>query len=77
MQRSDRKSHRRILGLAVAALLPLIAGCASLSEDQDETSREACPPGRTLICSQRLGETETCSCEFEEEFEDIFDNRDM
>ena len=54
----------------------LSAGCASTPEDRDETSREACPPGRTLICSQRLGRTETCSCELEEAFEDIFDNRD-
>ncbi|MEJ2273123.1 MAG: hypothetical protein P8Y01_00860 [Woeseiaceae bacterium] len=76
MRRSNRKGYRRVHGLSVAALLALVAGCASTSEDRDESARDACPPGRTLICTQRLGKTESCSCELEDEFEDIFDNRD-
>jgi hypothetical protein len=74
MCRSNRKGHRRIHGIAVAALLALAAGCAS-TNDREVAHREACPPGRTLICAQRLGRTESCSCELEKEFEDIFDNR--
>jgi hypothetical protein len=70
---SNRKSHRRILvgGLAILAALP--AGCALTPEDGSQVRRDACPPARTLICTQRMGREEQCSCELEEGFEEIFE----
>jgi hypothetical protein len=51
----------------------LQAGCATSPNNGHDVPQEACPPGRTLICTQRLGRQETCSCELEEGFEDIFE----
>ena len=34
----------------------------------------ACPAGRALICTQRMGKTEDCVCERQEKFEDIFES---
>jgi hypothetical protein len=49
------------------------AGCVMTPSSDGKTQREACPPGRTLICTQRLGREDKCSCELEEEFEEIFE----
>jgi hypothetical protein len=51
------------------------AGCAAMPQDRGTVRHDACPPGRTLICTERLGQLEKCSCELEEGFEEIFDPR--
>ena len=73
MFRSNRKSHRRIYAGGLAILLALPAGCASTPEDGSEAQHAACPPGQTLICTQRMGREEQCSCELVDGFEEIFE----
>lgn len=53
-------------------MLALPAGCALAPEDGSDVRHDACPPARTLICTQRMGREERCSCELEEGFEEIF-----
>jgi hypothetical protein len=48
-------------------------GCVMTPSGGGEARRDACPPGRTLICTQRLGREDKCSCEHEEEFEEILE----
>jgi hypothetical protein len=49
------------------------AGCVTTPNSGGEARRDACPPGRTLICTQRLGREDKCSCEREEEFKEILE----
>lgn len=70
---SYRKSHRRVHAGALALLAALPAGCTLTPEDGSQVQVDACPPGRTLVCTQRLGREEHCSCESEDGFEEIFE----
>lgn len=51
----------------------MFAGCVTTPNSGGEVRHDACPPGRTLICTQRLGREDKCSCEREEEFKEILE----
>lgn len=73
MLRSNRKSHRRIYAGGLAILLALSGGCATTPEEEEEGKvvQDACPPGRALVCTRRMGHEEQCSCQLEEGFDEM------
>ena len=73
MFRSHRESDRRVHLAALSISLFLLGGCASTG-DTEATAEKQCPPGRALICTQRMGKDEYCVCEREEKFKDIWES---
>lgn len=56
------------------SLLTVLAACASTDEVEGEAKARKCPPGRALVCTQRMGQQEECVCEREEKLQDIFES---
>jgi hypothetical protein len=52
----------------------LSAGCATTPEGEEEEDKivhDACPPGRAMVCTRRMGREEQCSCQLEEGFDEM------
>ena len=60
--------------LSAVALLPLLSACAS--EGGTKSARtEPCPPNRTYVCEERIGQVQSCKCLHKDDMRDIYDLR--
>ena len=49
----------------------LVTGCAS----NQQAHNEACPPNKTLVCKNRMGQDQECTCHSKATMRDVFDLR--
>jgi len=61
---------------SIAALLIfaafLFAGCATTEQ---QAQNEACPPNKTLVCKDHMGQDQECRCHSKATLRDVFDLR--
>ena len=49
----------------------LLAGCAT----EQHARNSACPPNKTLVCNNRMGQDQECQCHSKATMRDVFDLR--
>ena len=48
-----------------------LAGCAT----EQHARNSACPPNKTLVCNNRMGQDQECQCHSKATMRDVFDLR--
>ena len=66
MQRSSK-----ITATVLIASAFLLAGCAT----EQHARSNGCPPNKTLVCSDRMGQDQECRCHSKATMRDVFDLR--
>lgn len=62
--------------LCATIILPFLFACASEGGTKDDEARnEGCPPGRTMTCTERVGQTQECKCLTNADMEEFYDLR--
>lgn len=67
-----KHSAKTIAPLLVVTGL-ILTGCAT--NDERHASNDPCPPNKTLVCQERMGQVEECKCHSKATMRDIFDLR--
>lgn len=61
-------ARRSAIVISVGALLAgANTGCVTDSHSREE----ACPPNKTLVCTERIGKVESCACTGKDKLRDI------
>ena len=60
--------------LLAVIVLPWFGACANQGGTKSASEGE-CPPGRTMMCEERIGEVQECNCLLKADMEELFDLR--
>ncbi len=62
--------------LCAAVTLPFLFACATEGDTKTASTRtEPCPPNRTYVCEERIGQVQSCKCLHKDDMRDIYDLR--